>query len=314
MRDDMDKLIYEKPRSKGCGKAKLRHNRHITKQVCKIATVDTDIETPDFKGMRKVHTSTPYSWDDRKHWNKNVNPLRRFLRSRVGMKWDDVYSEIMAGLNMSSHSQYNVWKQLIQWGEVETKTYMEGNAVMCSGVCGPSRVDEFYWQEAFYVDPRDGLLCCTKKKDTNKNYNGIKKVRLNSFRYIDRKKPLLQYHMINGIWYEIGLRHTTDEEKKNKKFNYVRLEDDGNPGCYRMIVRSYSGESILGARSKLGYRIIEEVAIDRGIYRGWGEDGLWQDVVVLFGGPYFPITKRQISSREVKKIESLKDAFLKKAA
>lgn len=289
MRSDMSKVLVERPRRGGCGKELIRANRHETNIACKMAVHDTDIETDNYHSVKRVHQSSGYG--NTKELNENLKPLRRFLRSRVGQPWNKVYSEIMAGLNLSSSVQYHVWQHLVQFGEVETKTYMEGNTVMLAG-SSPRSVGSYSWREEFYVHPKTGLLCVSGKDNKyrrNKEENSDN-------RYIDKKHPLTQYHKVDGIWYEYKFREASAEEKKQKSF--------GEPRQTFVSLTSY--ETVWKWTKISGNKFIEQMKDNyRPIYHYYAHDGLWTTCKELFGGAYLPISKRQISSREVKKIEGL---------
>ena len=285
----MAKILVERPRTGGCGKERIRQNRHETRRICKDIPFEEDWDTPDFRGMKRVHTSKPNSYDDKKQLNENLNPLRRFLNSRIGQPWDKVYSEIMSGLNLNNAVQYHVWQHLIKFGEVETKTYMEGNTVMAAGIIGPQSMTDLHWREEFYVDPRDGTLRKTKNPPRRRRE---KKTSNNS--YFDPKKPLLQYHKIGKVWYEFKFREATAEEKKQKSFGEMK--------------RDFNRETL-----KLEWRwsplssnkFVDQIVSDRGVtvYNYYQYSNLWDTCGSLFGGPYLPTEKRQISSKEIRKIE-----------
>lgn len=92
MRKDMSKILVERPRAGG-SKHGIRNNRRVTKQ---LLSSNPEIEVDSFKGIRKVHKIH----NDQKELNENLKPLVRFLHSRIGQKWDDVYSEIMKNMNL----------------------------------------------------------------------------------------------------------------------------------------------------------------------------------------------------------------------
>lgn len=188
MRKDMSRVLVERPRAGGCGTARLRQNRRDTKQACKRLQFGQDTEVRSYRGMKKVHTSKPLSWDDLKQLNENLKPLRRFLFSKVGESWDNVYSEIMQGLNLRNAVQYHVWQHLIQLGEVHTKTYMEGSTIMAAGARGPEALTDEGYREQLYVHPKDGTLRCTNARRHNRDRLGLD-ARLDETRYIDSKKP-----------------------------------------------------------------------------------------------------------------------------
>jgi hypothetical protein len=293
MRQDMAKILVERPRYGGCGKKNSRNNRHLTRRVCKDMTIDTDLETPNFRGMKRVHTPKLNSYEDKKKLNENLKPLRRFLDSCIGRPWDDVYSEIMSNLNLNNSVQYHVWQHLIQFGEVQTKTYMEGDTVMAAGVIGPqSMTDASYGQAEFYVDPRDGTLRKTKKIRASWRRPGEG---YNETRYYDPKNPLIQYHKVAGIWYEFKFREATDEEKDYKSFG-------GFANFYDVSVRSW----VYNKWKPLNYnKFVDQIHEDKVGKRFYLNGGLWGNCDMLFGGNYLPLSKRQISSKEIRKVESL---------
>lgn len=291
----MAKVLVERPRTGGCGKERIRQNRHLTRQACKDIPFEEDWDTPDFRGMKRVHTSKPNSFDDKKRLNENLNPLRRFLNSRIGQPWDKVYSEIMSGLNLNNAIQFHVWQHLIKFGEVQTKTYMEGNTVMASGVIGPESMTTSYGREEFYVDPRDGTLRKTKK---NPRYRRETVVSNDS--YYDPKKPLTQYHKIGEVWYEFKFREATAEEKKKKSFGETVRDFNDKTMKWEWKWRPLSSNKFVG-------QIIDGKKDD--LYRYYRHDyhyeRLWSVCESLFGGAYLPAEKRQISSKEVRKVEEL---------
>ena len=73
MQTDMAKVIVERPR---CGGQRSRKGRIRNFELL-----------PTKEGMQR-------RWTDQKYLNENLAPLRRFLASRVGQRWDAVYAEI----------------------------------------------------------------------------------------------------------------------------------------------------------------------------------------------------------------------------
>src|SRR5688500_11192928 len=102
MRDDMAKLLVERPRVGGG----VKYPRGA--------------ERP-WKGVpldeRPHKESIKFSWNRAKtcpKWlNENLAPLRRFLRSRCGRPWDEVYSEICQRINRDSAVQLHIWQHLM---------------------------------------------------------------------------------------------------------------------------------------------------------------------------------------------------------
>jgi len=83
MRHDMAKVIVERPRWGGGMKFQRNAER-------KWQRVPLD-ERPRAEAIKERWRQSKVTL---KQLNENLAPLRRFLRSRVGRPWDEVYSEI----------------------------------------------------------------------------------------------------------------------------------------------------------------------------------------------------------------------------
>ena len=281
MRDDFSKILVERPRVGGEGKKHTRRNRRETKQTLRDASTDTDVDVWSFHSMKRLHTSTPNSWDDKKQLNENLNPLYRYLDKQVGRKWDDVYSEIMANINLNNAVQFHVWQHLIDLGMVETKTWIERNKVMHHGYFGPEEMRGGY-RVAYFVDPNDGVL---RKYDRTPRYrtNHCKK---HTDRFYDKKNPLEYFYKLNGIWYKFGLRKPTADELKKSEFGkYYRYYDP----YQRLWVTKW-----LADNCKFFHQIHKPHAYTK----------TWDNVDIYFGCKMLPITKQQLGKKEIKRLEA----------
>ena len=272
MKKDFDKILTERPSRGGCGKERIRENRHETRQKLKDAAFDEDIESQDFRSMGRVHSS--HGHGDRKESSCNYGPLYRYLKKQIGKSWNDVYSDIKNNIKL------NNWDVNFILGRVETNTYMDGDTIMIGGYTHYPIHEAYY--ELFYVDPRDGTLQFVASKN---RYRRNKNTPRNNC-YIDKKNPLVQYHKMNGIWYEIKMREATELEKTSRRFKY------NNDSSFYMVEDKLVDE--IKRESNIPY-----------LYAYYAEDLFWKICHVLFDGPYLPISKRQISSKEIKRIESL---------
>jgi hypothetical protein len=136
MRSDMFEVIIERPRYNSGRGRKLKGRRGEARRQQEAATWE-----PVSRGRGT------------KSLNENLAPLERFLRSRVGQRWDDVRSEICALLSVRSAVQKHVLDHV--------KQMVEENAVLIDGrphypaSRGP-------WSSlimgGFYVCPRTGAL------------------------------------------------------------------------------------------------------------------------------------------------------------
>ena len=83
MREDMFKVIVERPRS---GMARRHKRRKFSGEDTLAAKI----------GMKR-HVAVAGVRSKRS--NENLKPLERFLRSQLRRRWDDVYSDIAATLD-----------------------------------------------------------------------------------------------------------------------------------------------------------------------------------------------------------------------
>lgn len=255
----------------GCGKERIRDNRHRTRQKCNQMSFDEDIESDNFRGMKRVHSV--HGYDNTKEHSMNTGPLKRYLRSNIGRPWNDVYSEIKKNINFA---RIDIVEYL-----VETSTYMDGDTVMISSYVHYP-VNKYY-RSVFYVDPRDGTL---QYASGNGKYRKSKK-KFRDTCYFDKNNMTVQYHKINNLWYEIKMREANQEEKESRHFKY-----DNGYSKYNMTDN----------------KLVQEIRDNTDkfyAYAYYAEDQFWLICNTLFYGSYLPISKRQISSKEVKRIESL---------
>jgi len=118
MREDMSKIIVERPRRGGWGASRGR-------------ALPLD-HLPQRQGMRRAHS-------DRKFLNENLAPLRRYLERQVGRHWDSVYSEIAQHLRPTSTVQQHVRDHLPDLVEIKPRPAHR-------------------WPKPLFVDPTDGVL------------------------------------------------------------------------------------------------------------------------------------------------------------
>lgn len=289
MRKDISKILVERPRVGGVGKENSRRNRRETKQALRDIddSVAPETDVWSFHAMKRVHTSLPGSYDDKKQLNENLQPLRRFLDSRIGKPWNEVYSEIMQNLNLNNSVQYHVYQHLTRDRMVETNTYLsKSGKVIANTPWGPTWVGD-RWYATFYVDPIDGTL--QKCENSLKARNRYNKQVPNKNGYFDKKNPLVQWHKVKGVWYEYNMRRATAEELSEQRFG--RYE---NTRCYekKTSTRVWIGEYSV---------FLEQIIADNPRWQHWNR---WAVIRNLFGDYLLPISKRQISSKEVKRIEA----------
>lgn len=104
MRKDMNKVLVERSRLGG------KYDRKGRQKSLE--------DLPTKESMKKTHK-------DRKILNENLNPLKRFLQSKVGSNWDKVYSEISENLKpdnaVQQHVRDHVWDFVRQHVVIQDK-------------------------------------------------------------------------------------------------------------------------------------------------------------------------------------------------
>lgn len=100
MREDMAKVIVERPRRGGVGKM-----GRAMAEVCdwrRIVAGGREDEARSGEGIAARHRNR------RKWFDENLAPLRRFLRGAVGRRWDEVHAELCERLTWRSTVQRHV--------------------------------------------------------------------------------------------------------------------------------------------------------------------------------------------------------------
>src|ERR1700678_2738639 len=98
MRSDMHKVIVERPRPRSAY------------SFCKgdpLRKVALD-ELPARESMKVRHS-------DRRHFNENLSPLRRWLVSQVGRPWDQVYSDACKVIKPTSTVKNHITIHLLEF-------------------------------------------------------------------------------------------------------------------------------------------------------------------------------------------------------
>src|SRR5476649_123720 len=130
MRPDMFKVIVERPRLRSRGPSALK------------ARDDDETKVPMGRGRGT------------KELNENLAPLERFLRRNVGRPWNNVFSEIRAGLSLRSAVQKHVRDHLQLMVDLHV---FERNGELWTFSHGEQRLEPGYRDE-LYVCNRTGLL------------------------------------------------------------------------------------------------------------------------------------------------------------
>jgi hypothetical protein len=136
MREDMDRVLIERPRYDS-------HRRH-----------------PERRRQRRYDEDSPRMVPVSRRGGSRclsdlLGPLRRFLVSRCGSRWDAVYSELRAGLKPRSTLHLHVLEHLARM--VHTDVVLIDGAPWSQSWGGARPLTDTN-HHTFFVDPRDGAL------------------------------------------------------------------------------------------------------------------------------------------------------------
>ncbi|MDE8345631.1 MAG: hypothetical protein POH28_05570 [Acidocella sp.] len=178
MRDDMAKIIVERPRRGDHSERKGR-----------VRVLE---DLPQREGMRRPHLLRGWG----KELNENLQPLRRYLERQVGRPWDKVYAEIAKNLRVDNTVQQHVRDHLHNFVAVTPRRVFGG---------WWSRRGMGLWYQPLYVDPVTGLLCRTDRLPEKKARRRTKLHRPPETPTRIGLSPDRELRLIDGLWYEVRL-------------------------------------------------------------------------------------------------------------
>jgi len=278
MRDDMFKVIVERPRRGGHGSNKKGRWEQEDRMDTRRASYDPDYyDEPANRGKIK-----PFWFHaNRKELNENLEPLWRFLHSRVGQCWDDVYSEIRESLSPKNAVQMRVVQHLKI--RVVEATYLgeDGRVYKCPQYnscrynCKPDCLEEPTGYQRFYVHPVTREFCESPRKSRKEKKTKEK----DRFKLTD----LRQYRLLDGIWYVVEFA--------------VIPKELGVKDRYSNHGKQYGAHS-WAAESPLNYSQVVDFLFPNGL-SNWVRESEYGFCNIR------PVSKRQLGKRELKHIKTL---------
>jgi hypothetical protein len=145
MREDMSKVIVERPRLGGHGMRRGRAPR--------------DLETlRSFVGVkRQAKEHGGY-----KQLNENLAPLRRFLQAQAGRPWSKVHSEMSARIKPGNTVQEHVLSHVRDFLLIDVEKAPPSESAPCGLIHRAGRGWRNSWsavrEHQLYVDPDDGII------------------------------------------------------------------------------------------------------------------------------------------------------------
>lgn len=131
-----------------------------------------------------------------------TNVLRRFLASRVGQPWAEVYSEMSQALS----SRDKLLTDPLRYASLATNTDVIEGETVCYAPWGGIRPVSTYCD--FYVDPKTGLLQSTQQDQKSASELRKQKRQAREAEKAARVRVLSEWsqlHQVDGIWYEVAL-------------------------------------------------------------------------------------------------------------
>jgi hypothetical protein len=211
MREDMHKVIVERPRPR---------SGYSFRKGDPLRKIAPD-ELPARESMKVRHS-------ERRHFNENLSPLRRWLMRQVGRPWDNVYSDACKVIKPTSTVKNHVKIHLLE--------FVHRSVAIVDGV--PCTTRSWFghgYSELFngdlYVHPATGLLRQHFRKPVPKRTHPelarlllesempeaeVAERRLNIAKD-ERVVRRLLFRKLRGLWHEI------------EEFEIYRADADGSP-------------------------------------------------------------------------------------
>jgi hypothetical protein len=193
----LDRIVIERPR--GGWRASLKKvpgNRRHLKEITDAAYTDGIFNPYLLKLKRKS-----------KYFSDCLGPLSRWLRSKVGQDWDDIYHELCQILDITTLSGKHILSHV--WG------YVERDVVLVDGIVCDRRYGRQLGsgREELYVHPETRILCLANK------VRKLPPKKPDDFLKID---DYHHYQKLDGIWYLFELADREELEVIHQYYSRVK--------------------------------------------------------------------------------------------
>jgi hypothetical protein len=190
MRSDMAKVLCERQRSKGDGGRSIPPKGTRKRLSKEMNSIDSEL----CRRRESTARHRVYGWDC-KQFGENLGPLRNYILSCIGRKWDDVYSEVTRTIPKGNVVNNHLYTHLYQY--VCVNAYKKNGKVYDGDYSNyHARRGMPVWQDT-YVDPDTGILCLTPVRAHK--YRHKKKVNTD---WINKPGKLNEvFYRKDGIWY-----------------------------------------------------------------------------------------------------------------
>ena len=184
----MKKVVVERPRGQS-----YVPNRKFGARLRYIPGHDYE-EQPKRVGISASYRDYGYS---AKWFTDVLGPLERFLRSRVGKPWNDVYSEMCASLDKRKATGKHIFDHAMNMVEIHCFMGLKGK--VCCLRWGVEECEVY----GLYVHPRTGQLCHAERPSRRE----LKHQRLlaEEITWLESTSEI-GFRKHEGIWYRVQYR------------------------------------------------------------------------------------------------------------
>ncbi len=195
MREDMYKVIVERPRKGGSAQGDGRRWRNGQARCW-----DGAENAPTHLGMRRGYSRPKYL-------NENLVPLQRWLEQQINRPWDKVFSELCANIDSRNTVQAHIHSHLDQFVERHA-VWLDGQVHVEGSWPRRGLVPVLESWTTLYVHPRTGILLRNRRRET------LRQHRRAASRQPDTDAPTrlggLVVKQFDGIWYALTLARLSD--------------------------------------------------------------------------------------------------------
>jgi len=217
----MSKVVTERPREGhylASRKTRLRIRRYDPEKV--YDDLPLRVSGSRNKHLVNARKQTRSRHDEVKHFSDLIGPLQRFLHSKVGRPWDDVYSEMKQSLDSRKVTGQHLFDH-VKW-EVELHPLIGEDGNIYESY---PHYRERELLQGLYVDPRTGLLCWVEGNGRKPREEKKEAVLIT----IDSRKHYIKQ---NGVWYIAELKYDFDAEESEL---HLPIFEDDDRGRWRIL-------------------------------------------------------------------------------
>jgi hypothetical protein len=190
----LDKILIERPRYRSCQKAKkVQGYRKRLYKIMQEAQEDGFLQPYLFKPQKSRILSD------------NLAPLYRWLHSKVGQPWDNVYSQLCQKLNtkstISQHVLQHLWDCVEPHAEIINGVVYAKHKLNYPLTSNRSRL-------TFYVHPETQIFCLAPQRQKPQPEAQDDVVIVNRYQ---------QYRRLDGIWYLVSFKDVLYYPKNQDK-------------------------------------------------------------------------------------------------